>query len=59
MSCSSQLAYDMAWAQQIDKEFASAENNRIRYLEQGLVLTGGINTGSNGFIKEPNIARPR
>ncbi len=59
MSCSSQIAYDMAWTQQIDKEFSSAENNRLRYLEQGLVLTGGSNTATNGFIKEPNISRPK
>jgi hypothetical protein len=45
----------MAWTQQIDKEFCSAENNRLRYLEQGLVISGGSNTATNGFIKEPKI----
>ena len=49
----------MAWSQQVDKEFFSAENNRLRYLEQGLVLSGGSNTATNGFLKEPNIARPK
>jgi hypothetical protein len=31
----------------------------LRYLEQGLVLSGGSNTATNGFMKEPNIARPK
>ncbi len=57
MSCTSQIAYDMAWKQQISKESESAENNRLYYLEQGLVLTGGSST--NPFFKEPNIARPK
>ena len=30
MSCSSQIAYDLAWTQQIDKEFCAAEINRKR-----------------------------
>ncbi len=48
----------MAWSQQIDKEFSSAESNRLRYLEQGLVMSGGSNTTTNGFIREPKIQRP-
>lgn len=36
---SSQVAYDIAWQQQIDKEFYAADNNWLRE--------------SNGFIKKP------
>jgi hypothetical protein len=49
----------MAWSQQIDKEFSAAETNRLRYLEQGLIMSGGSSTNSNPFVREPNIARPK
>lgn len=40
MSCASQVAYDIAWQQQIDKEFFAAEANRQRLTESnGFGLT--------------------
>jgi len=49
MSCTSQTAYDLAWQQQIDKEYHAAELNRLRITDS---------TGFKTFASRPAKMAP-